>query len=692
MNIELFGSKRIQHWMPAVRDSFVVSLPLTMMIAVITVVLNIPFDAYADAMISLFGSNWKFFGLRLYEATAGIMALVISVIVALRLDSGLSTNTRKQIIAIMVVAAYSGSVGPILNNFTTMFGSSNLPLGIFVGIATIEFFKIYDHLLGRRRIFNQLQESLLLQESARMILPAFLTVVTVVVLGTIVIDICAEGMKVIGIWASEIVTHASNTHWLSCFVILINQLFWLIGLHGSNMVETLFPTLIASAQVLEGGGKVSIAVINTFVYMGGSGATAGIVLALIMQKRQSGMRRVAMVSLFPAIINVNEIILYGLPIVFSRILLVPFIVAPLVCYSIVLVAQGMGFLELSGKAVPWSTPPLVSGYLVSASWSGVVVQLFGILASTAIYWPFLKALEQRRMQRQGEELRRTLDLITNSQPASEGFTRRGDSIGDMCRSLIADFESDLDAGKVKIVYQGKHDANGRLCGAEALLRWNHGTHGPISAFSIVRLAEESGLIVKLGDYVISHTCEAMARWQKAGLQHIKVSVNVSPLQLESPHLFTYLMDTLIRCGLDVSSLDLEITEGQALSHSEASDATLRLLVENGFSLSLDDFGMGYTSLLYLRRFQVSRIKLDGILTRNVVTNNLDADIVKSICELGHQQQTGVVAEFVETEPQKNRLMELGCTEFQGYLFSKPLSEADFMALIATNRSESAGFR
>jgi EAL domain-containing protein (putative c-di-GMP-specific phosphodiesterase class I) len=421
------------------------------------------------------------------------------------------------------------------------------------------------------------------------------------------------------------------------------------------------------------------------VHLGGSGATAGLVLALLWRARDAGLRRIALTSLPPALLNVNEILIYGLPIVFSPVLLLPFIAAPMVCYSIAALAQSSGFLTLGGHAVSWSTPLFISGYLVSGSWHGVLVQMLGMAASTALYWPFLKILMQRRLRRQKEDIVRTLDLITVGGVQTERFTLRNDDVGELCRAMVSDFETDLPTERVTVHFQGKHDADGRLCGAEALLRWKHAVHGAISPFAIVRLAEESHVILQLGEMTLVKSCEAMARWKQQGLGCIKVSVNVSPIQLESPTFVEFVTRTLQRSGLGAQELELEITEGQVIASSEQSDANLRALVDHGIALSMDDFGMGCTSLLYLQRFDVASIKLDGELTRNVMSNAVSADIVKTICQLGRDRGARVVAEFVETQEQKDRLARMGCQEFQGYLFSKPMPEAEFVELMRSDK-------
>jgi lactose/cellobiose-specific phosphotransferase system IIC component len=672
-------------WLPAVRDSFVVALPLTMLIVTITVVFNVPSEAYASFMVRLFGAEWKAFGLRLYEGTAGLMALLIAVTTAMRLNDSKATRSRDQSVALMAMAAYAGSVAPLVSDFSALFGSTQILLGAFVGVATAEILNFYSRLLGARQSVSRLAGSLLLQDAMRLVWPGILTVISVVLLATMARELAATCVRLLDVAMGQLLAQNLDVRWLSYLSLLISQLFWMIGVHGDNISHALIPNLHAADTVLQAPGKISLAVLNTFVHLGGSGATAGLVIALLLRGKDAGLRRIALASLPPSLLNVNEILIFGLPIVFSPVLLIPFIAAPMVCFSITALAQSIGFLTLNGHAVSWSTPLFISGYLVSGSWHGVLVQLLGLSASAALYWPFLKILIRRRLQRQSDDIVRTLVLVSGSSMLAEQFTLRNDGVGELCRAMVSDFEGDLGTERVTVYYQGKHDAEGRLCGAEALLRWTHAVHGEISPCAIVRLAEESDAILKLGEMALAKSCEAVARWKKEGLGSIKVSINVSPIQLESPTFVDFVTRTLQGNGLAANEIELEITESQVIASSEQSDANLRALVEMGIALSMDDFGMGCTSLLYLQRFDVASIKLDGALTRHVLSSAVSADIVKTICQLGRDRGARVVAEFVETWEQKDRLAWLGCHEYQGFLFSKPMPEAEFAVYLRANK-------
>lgn len=264
---------------------------------------------------------------------------------------------------------------------------------------------------------------------------------------------------------------------------------------------------------------------------------------------------------------------------------------------------------------------------------------------------------------------------------------RHDQVGIVARGLLADLRQALDGqGGLSLVYQPKHDQAGRIKGVEALLRWTHPKHGPIIPPVIVALAEESGEIHRLGRWIAEEAIACKARWNERGFADLTVAINVSPAQLTNAAMPTYLKNALEKHGIGADEIELEITESSVIPNSQIVDETLQRLSETGIRLSMDDFGMGYSSLLYMRRFRVHAIKIDGSLTKDVLSNSTNADIIRTIASLGRAQQVEVVAEFVETGAQREMLSHLGCDLFQGYFHSPPLSEQKALAYFAHHRA------
>ena len=231
--------------------------------------------------------------------------------------------------------------------------------------------------------------------------------------------------------------------------------------------------------------------------------------------------------------------------------------------------------------------------------------------------------------------------------------------------------------------------SGRVCGAEALLRWRHPELGLLPPSEFITLAEISGLIVPIGHWVLKTACEQVREWQAMGYPHLRVSVNLSARQFQQAKLVAQVTGSLAASGIEASSLDLEITESSAMQNAELTINTLLELKRLGVAISLDDFGTGYSSLNYLKRFPIDRVKLDQSFVRDMTRNPEDAAIVRAVISMAHTLKLVVVAEGVETEDQLAFLRHHRCDEIQGFLFSPPVEAIEFRKLLLRKQALTA---
>jgi diguanylate cyclase (GGDEF)-like protein/PAS domain S-box-containing protein len=239
---------------------------------------------------------------------------------------------------------------------------------------------------------------------------------------------------------------------------------------------------------------------------------------------------------------------------------------------------------------------------------------------------------------------------------------------DMQREL----EEALDRKEFSLVFQPQVAlADGRAVGAEALLRWRSPTRGPVSPAAFIPVAEDSGLIVDIGRWVIDETWQ-IAEWRAQGLRGLRVAVNISPVQLGAGGLVRGVADSIERWGVPATALEFELTESVLLTRAPEIVAELETLHRMGVGWAVDDFGTGYASLDYLRRFPIDRLKIDRSFVDGLLNNVSDGAIVRSIIGLGLSLGLYVVAEGVETADQLAALQQLGCDAIQGYVFSRPL--------------------
>ena len=262
--------------------------------------------------------------------------------------------------------------------------------------------------------------------------------------------------------------------------------------------------------------------------------------------------------------------------------------------------------------------------------------------------------------------------------------------------LDHDLRVALEEGQFELHYQPQVDARTAcVVGVEALVRWRHPRNGLVSPLTFIPLAEETGSIIPLGEWVLNEACRQLRIWRQEGLQELTMAVNLSAHQLRSPTLLAYVSRTLERHELAGADLELEVTESVAMANPEASIGQLQALRDLGVRLSIDDFGTGYSSLSYLKRLPIHSLKLDQSFVREIETDANDVAICTATIALAHNLGLKVVAEGVENRAQSDFLAALDCDTLQGYLYSKPVpahAARVFFGENAMNRTMSGGDR
>ncbi|MGI8734483.1 MAG: putative bifunctional diguanylate cyclase/phosphodiesterase [Pyrinomonadaceae bacterium] len=221
----------------------------------------------------------------------------------------------------------------------------------------------------------------------------------------------------------------------------------------------------------------------------------------------------------------------------------------------------------------------------------------------------------------------------------------------------------------------------QIVGIEALVRWQHPGLGLLYPQEFIRMAEESGLIVSLGEWILRAACVQSKSWQDAGFEPLRLAINLSARQFQQPRLIPIIEQILTETGLDPRYLEFELTEGSVMKDPDEAIKKLNELKQMGVTISIDDFGTGHSSLSYLKRFPIDTLKIDQSFVREISTDPEVTAIVTAIITLAHALKLNVIAEGVETEEQLKFLRSLGCDEVQGFLFSKPISADEFTAML-----------
>lgn len=250
--------------------------------------------------------------------------------------------------------------------------------------------------------------------------------------------------------------------------------------------------------------------------------------------------------------------------------------------------------------------------------------------------------------------------------------------------LIHDLREAVRRSELMLRFQPQVDRTCNLDGFEVLVAWKHPDLGLIEADTFIGLAEDSGLIAELGEWVLRHTCIQMAHWRSNGIDCPKVAVNVSPIQFSSPEFVPRVLAILHETGIPGHALEFEITERAVLRDIEESAARMRALRKHGITFAIDDFGVGYSPLTYLHRLPVDTVKVDRSFTGEIARNGGSLPLVHTIAVLAHQRGLKVVAEGVETEAELQMVRAARCDRMQGYLFGCPQPAIDLVPLL-TNR-------
>jgi len=249
-------------------------------------------------------------------------------------------------------------------------------------------------------------------------------------------------------------------------------------------------------------------------------------------------------------------------------------------------------------------------------------------------------------------------------------------------SIETGLRTALEDDQFELYYQPLVDLETHnIIGAEALIRWNQPNKGLIDPDKFIPIAEDSGLIIPIGEWVLTQACSQCKEWQQQGLKNLSISVNLSAKQFRNNNLPTMVSDALNQTGLEPSLLTLELTESAIMANVNQTIESLHMLKDLGLSLSIDDFGTGYSSLAYLKRFPIDKLKIDRSFVQDVDINADDKAIVKSIIALGHSLKLSIVAEGVEKREHMNLLDSLNCEESQGYYISKPIPAGEFKEFV-----------
>lgn len=672
-----------------IRSGLIMMIPILLLGSFSLVFRSLPLDPWQSFLSDFHSGLLRTLFDLLYNGSFGLLSvyMVISISLCYR-QYGRRRTEADYGPVITSLACFAVSSGFLTEGFTpAAFNVKGMFLAIFCSlIASWLYEKIMVRLQRGKRLFSD-GADVDFDSAASAIIPGTIILLLFSAVNLAIYQLWGfSGLQELFVSCAESIFHGLGRNLGSGLLfVFVSSFLWFLGIHGSDVLDNVSQSLFAeginiNAALVAAGGQPTEIVTKTFfdvfVLMGGCGSTLCLLFAMLLFGRQRSSKRLAGMAAFPMLFNINEMMVFGLPVVLNPFFLIPFLLTPVVCTLTSYFAFSSGLVPIPAVTVEWTTPILWGGYVASGSVSGAVLQLFNLAVGTMIYRPFVRQYDLEKSRNARNWVYRLKDILVEGEEKNHpvSLLQLPGQGGRTAKLLAADLEEAIHCQELYFLYQPQVDSRGRCIGAEALLRWNHALTGGIYPPLIIELADESDQLLELEEYVVHQVLGTLEQFRESKGTPFRLCLNVTAKSIVRDEFLDFLAEEAEKFGLKQEGgieVSLEITEQSALLSKHIEEQFQRIR-EMGFSLSIDDFSMGFTSLKYLQQSQFSLVKLDGSLVKNLLENPRDQEIIASIVRLSHSLDFDVLAEYVETEEQRKVLERVGCLQYQGYLYSPPV--------------------
>lgn len=679
----------------AIRESMISLTPVLLIGAFSLAFYSIPINSYQTLIRTAFGGILCTLLSFLYKATFGCLSLymVISLTICYcnRIEADTKNNCLGALISsLLTFAIFSG----ILSNQgdVLLFIGVN---GFFIAIvgtlfSCFTYYKMQEEVHINVNFYTLGTDTVYLTMT-KYLFPIFVVSVLAAVLN---LFLCAvfhvNNLQDAYAMGLEHAFSKTGRNYGSALVyVFLVHFLWFFGIHGGNVLDVVStgifePATAINSSLIEAGMMpteiYSKTFFDTFLLMGGCGSTLCLLIAILLFAKEKNLRNLAKFSVLPSICNINELLLFGMPIVFNPFMLIPFFLVPISSLTLSAAAMRLGLVPLVSSSVEWTTPILIGGYYATGSIAGSVLQLVNLCIGVLIYRPFIMAAERKSQKNAASRINTLVQALReseNNHTSLEILHLPGDA------GMIAQFLSDglkdlMKRGLPTIFYQPQYNHKGQCIGAEALLRWKHPVYGWIYPPLIIKLARENGSLLQLEMDVFRQVLSDMERIKQTYGNDVKISVNVTGTTIQSTGFESFLQTLTVEYPKFINNIMIEITEQDYLNIDTILIERLERLRSYGYRFAIDDFSMGNTSIQYLKNDVFDMVKLDGFLVRDLLTNERCSGIVRSLTAMANELHLQVLAEYVETREQQLFLEQIGCCLYQGYLYSPAVSLEEFL--------------
>ena len=668
----------------AIRDGLSNMIPVLIIGAFALILNTLPIAAYQSFIQNFLGGFLSLLFNMVNSATFGVLSVYLTFSIS---RSFMKIKADRNVVSGGAVFASLISFFILSGTNLDQFGKDDLgPKSMFLAILTgLGASWIY---LSLSRVFSKSSIQLFSEGANRdfnrmlsTLAPIAITAVFFALLNGAVIRLfhVDSFRELIADFFNFLFSFGANGFFKGLFFVLLSSVLWFFGIHGSDTLEDVMqkyfvPGLTANQAAVAAGEQPSQILtkefFDCFVLIGGCGTTLCLLIAILLFSKNHARKRLGFTAAFPMLFNINELMVFGLPIILNPVMLIPFLAVPVISYSVSYLAVSLGIVPMVTHSVEWTTPIILGGFRATGSVSGALLQIVLLVIGVLVYFPFVRLLDNHTEQRTIGEYKEFMDFFRKNEQELAGVSLldRGDIYGDFAKGLCADLKHRL-TENIVMAYQPQYHYDGHCIGVEALLRWRHPVHGILYPPLVIKLAEEGGFLADLEEEVLLRALRDRPRLLERFGKDIKLSVNVTGTTVMTKRYLQFCRQINEKDPFAGKNICIEVTEQAALAFSADTDAILRELHNMGVLLAIDDFSMGQTSIHYLKDNLFQIIKLDGSLVRGIFDHQYSREIISSLVSLASSIDLMVLAEFVETNEQKEALHEMGCDCYQGYLYS-----------------------
>lgn len=584
-----------------IRIGLAMVIPI-LFIGSVTVLLNgFPVQAYQDFLDVFLGGALRSILLILQVTTVGILAVYMTI--------ALNVSYMNQTVEGERLVHRFGSLLGCLTGFFILVGffsgEPDLSLlsgqGVFSallsGIIGSALYQKFGALFKTRKsIFVDGSDSAF--NAALYVIKPFLCVILCFAVFNYLITACFNVASVQHLFMNAvdaIFLKMHRSYFSGLLFIMLISIMWWFGIHGNNVLNQVAEDMFSAVIP---GEIVSKSFIDTFVIMGGTGCMIGLLISMMIFGKRSSTKKLSRLASIPCFFNISELLVFGFPVIYNPLMLLPFIVSPLLCYTVAFLLTKAGFMPEVATSVIWTTPPLLSGYLATGSVRGVIVQLLNILISTACYTPFVILYEKRALDESSSSMDELINILKNS-GETDGeviLTECGGGVGRLARLLVSDLQDSLYSSSPEaeksstespllMEYRARYDDTGKCVGEDAILRWDHIRHGVVSPQLVTRLARESGDLYNLETYIIEKAVRDSAGLRRQYGEDFRLCVEASASTLYDERFESFLQSVAEKYMLRAGNICIDITGEPQLITSADPDALINKLSNYGYMFS-----------------------------------------------------------------------------------------------------------